>query len=107
MQSFTTLVSILAMMPGLLVNACDCHHNNDAGRWKGSQTPSSAIAELCKEGGACKENGHGARLCVLGDISQCLCAVEAAESWQSKHGGDWFLWSGVNCGDLTVTMNAA
>ncbi|KAI1370410.1 hypothetical protein F4677DRAFT_465484 [Hypoxylon crocopeplum] len=98
--------SLLALFSGLGVMAqCDCHHNNDAGRWKGSQTPADAVMELCQEGGTCKENGQGARLCVVGDVSQCLCAHEAAYNWQSKH-GDWFLWSGINCGDLTVTMDA-
>ncbi|KAI1799484.1 hypothetical protein F4811DRAFT_543562 [Daldinia bambusicola] len=105
MQTVTALISILALMPGMLVNAaCECHHNNDAGRWKGKQTPADAVLELCKTGGSCKTNGYGARLCVVGDVTQCLCAVEAAKNWQSKH-GDWFLWSGINCGELTVTMD--
>ena len=77
MQYTALAVSILSLLPSSVLGDCDCHHNNDAGRWKGNQAPADTIAELCKDGGTCKENGYGARLCAVGDsLSRSSCLLE-------------------------------
>ncbi len=90
----------------------DCKHNNDAGRWRDSDSPAGRIEALCYEGlrdGSYQEHGlcyqaEVGYMCVEGDLRNgCACAIEAAQEWQSWH-GDWFLWSAVTCGDITITI---
>ncbi|KAI0169548.1 hypothetical protein GGR52DRAFT_573612 [Hypoxylon sp. FL1284] len=104
MQYTTAALSLVSLLPTLALGDCSCHHNNDPGRWGSETVPADVVADLCKSGGTCEE-GPKARLCAVGDVGQCLCAMHAATDWQSKHGGDWFLFSGMNCGDLTITMD--
>lgn len=82
--------------------ACDCQHNGDAGRWNDAADPAGRLASLCSNGGGCWQATAG-RMCVNGDLNQCPCAIQSAQEWQSWH-GDWFLWSAVSCGGLTVTI---
>ncbi|RYO90469.1 hypothetical protein DL766_004251 [Monosporascus sp. MC13-8B] len=85
--------------------ACDCRHNNDAGRWRDPEMgPSGRLAWLCSQGGGCHTAQRG-RMCVSGDLNQCGCATQSARDWESWH-GDWFLWSSVTCGRLSVTITS-
>ena len=93
------------LMPFLVSSVyaqCDCTHNGDAGRWNDSDAPNDRIAAICAQGGGCYQAQAGL-MCVNGDLSQCSCAVSAASQWQSWH-GDWFLWSAISCGGLSVTI---
>ncbi|KAK4232973.1 hypothetical protein C8A03DRAFT_39354 [Achaetomium macrosporum] len=75
--------------------ACSCFHNNDAGRWDDRLDPAGRIADLCSVGGGCYQ-------AAIGRI-QCACATQAGKDWQSWH-GNWFLWTAVTCGGLSVTI---
>ena len=94
-------MSILTPDPSIQF-VCSCDHNNDAGRWRDSESPSGRIAILCGSGGGCYQAEAGL-MCVQGDLNQCGCAVAAATDWQSWH-GDWFLWSAVTCSGLSITI---
>jgi hypothetical protein len=89
------------LLPGTYAD-CNCIHNNDAGRWRDTDTPDDRLAALCGSGGGCYQAEAGT-MCVEGDLSQCNCAIAAAGDWQSWH-GDWFLWTAVTCGSLSITI---
>ncbi|KAI1776214.1 hypothetical protein F4818DRAFT_440581 [Hypoxylon cercidicola] len=82
-----------------------CTHNNDAGRWADSEKPADVIHRICQEGGTCERSRGNAKLCAVGDTSECICAEEMAGEWQSKYGGDYWLWSSITCGELVISMS--
>lgn len=86
----------------LEVRACDCVHNGDAGRWRDGLSPSGRLQDLCNQGGGCWDGERG-RMCVSGDMSKCSCAITSAQEWESWS-SDWWLWSAVTCGGLSVTI---
>ena len=94
--------SALALPNTMSARDCSCEHNNDAGRWRDSSDPAGRLADLCSNGGGCYQAEAG-RMCVSGDLNKCGCAVQAASEWQSWH-DDWFLWSAITCGGLTITI---
>lgn len=105
-MKFTGTFTVLAtagLFIGGAVAACDCHHNDDAGRWRDPKSPSGMVSELCTNQGGCHQSEEG-NMCIQGDMTQCACAIEYAKAEESWH-GDWFLWSAINCGDLSITMN--
>jgi hypothetical protein len=81
---------------------CGCFHNGDAGRWDDSMDPAGRLTALCRAGGGCYQAAIG-RMCVTGDLSRCDCAEQVAADWESWH-GNWFLWTAVTCGGLSVTI---
>jgi len=101
-MKFPTLyVLVSTLVPS--IRACNCYHNNDAGRWRdGSESPASRIDILCFSGGGCYEAELG-DMCISGDKTQCPCAASAAANWQSFH-DDWFLWSAITCDGLSITI---
>lgn len=81
-----------------------CSHNNDAGRWDDDMKPSDRLDYLCYHNGGCWDARIG-RMCVNGDLSNCLAAGTAARQWESWH-GNWFLWSAITCGGISVTITS-
>lgn len=101
----TALAGVHAMpteVEELSIRSCDCVHNNDAARWDDALKPSERLADLCSNGGGCYKAAKGT-MCVTGDLSKCSCASDSAAQWQSFH-GNWFLWSAITCGGLSVTI---
>ncbi len=92
------------LMPFLVssVYACYCYANEDAARWDDSDAPADRLEAMCAQGVSCYQANIGL-MCVDGDLSQCGCAVEYANAWQSWH-GDWFLWSAITCDGLSLTI---
>ncbi|KAK0755697.1 hypothetical protein N5P37_011753 [Trichoderma harzianum] len=114
-MKFTTAIALAMTLVGAnatptevhdrAAQACSCSHNNDAGRWGTDGTPATAISNLCQQGGGCATGNGGGQLCISGDFGQCGCAVNFANQQQSQH-GDWFLWSSITCGGMSITMTA-
>ncbi|EJD34841.1 hypothetical protein AURDEDRAFT_130949 [Auricularia subglabra TFB-10046 SS5] len=92
--------------------ACNCAHNNDAGRWIDVNSPAAEAAILIDAGGGCYQATTQGHMCVsFTNADQAVkdCLAEEADNDQSFH-GDWFLWSAITCTDgdshaqLTITV---
>jgi hypothetical protein len=103
LKPFHACILMPILIPSIYAD-CNCVHNGDAGRWRDSDTPAARLAEICHDnpGGYCYQAEAG-KMCVAGDYNQCDCAVQMAANWQSWH-GDWFLWSAITCGGLSITI---
>ncbi|KAF2131387.1 hypothetical protein P153DRAFT_364978 [Dothidotthia symphoricarpi CBS 119687] len=92
-------------------SACNCVHNNDAGRWIDKNSPAAAAVPLINANGGCYTATGQGRMCVgLTNGNQAVkdCLGQVASNWQSYH-SDWFLWTSITCDDgnahaqLTIT----
>lgn len=98
---FTTLLAMAITSIGLA--SAQCSHNGDAARWVDNNSPAAVVSNLCNSGGGCfKASGQGT-MCINGDLSQCPALEQEASNDQSYH-GDWFLWSAITCGSLSMTI---
>ncbi|EJD43291.1 hypothetical protein AURDEDRAFT_125994 [Auricularia subglabra TFB-10046 SS5] len=109
MQFTTKLTVLYALIAGAA--ACDCSHNNDAGRWKDVNSPAAAAVPLINNGGGCYRATVQGNMCIsFTNANQAVkdCLEQEAVNDQSYH-GDWFLWTAITCNDgaaraqLTIT----
>ncbi|KAG4442781.1 hypothetical protein IFR05_001727 [Cadophora sp. M221] len=98
--------AIIALLPAITA-ACDCTHiGGDSGRWVDRLSPSQAVKEMNPNPDGslkCYTASVQGTICINGDAGQYSCMYEYAESQQSYH-GDWFLWSFITCGGMTLRI---
>ena len=101
-QLLSTTAAVLLF--GFASAQCDCRHNGDAGRWRDALSPADRVRDICTRDNLGCHDAERGRMCVTSpNRNQCSCAIEAANSWQSWN-SDWWLWSSITCGDLSVTI---
>ncbi|KAH6867672.1 hypothetical protein BKA70DRAFT_1132938 [Coprinopsis sp. MPI-PUGE-AT-0042] len=96
---------ILAALLPFAAAQCVCTNNNNPGRWRDGRSPAGAVDVLTQANPCYRASGQG-YLCATGNWNDYDCLKKYAHEQESWH-QDWFLWSRINCGGMSLLMTAS